>query len=135
MLVKQSYNTRRIQFFSTMLLLFPSSAMAQSLVLPVVLFWVICINSMSYHQSQCFAVSGKYSNTDSYSASLFGSGYFDEDRQRLLFFSLYGLANNEYEDFQATGQMVESESTIKLAFLQYQYRLEPKLIGFWGFMA
>ena len=44
-----------------------------------------------------FAVMGKYSDTDSYIAGVFGQMYFNQDQQRLLVATALGYVKNDYD--------------------------------------
>ena len=70
-----------------------------------------------------FGVKGDYSDTNSYTLSAFANTFFDEDRQRLIAFALWGHIENDYEDFLGSGIRFETTDEIHLFFTRYLYRV------------
>lgn len=70
-----------------------------------------------------FALTGSYSDTHSFVTGAFGRAHFDEDRQRIFGMAMFARANNEYNDFQNTGQTVSVENDLRMLFFQYQHQL------------
>lgn len=69
-----------------------------------------------------FGAKGDYSDTDSFTLSLIANAFFDEDRQRLIGFALWGHIENDYEDFLGSGQRFKTTDDIYLLFTRYLYR-------------
>lgn len=69
-----------------------------------------------------FAITGTYSNTDSFFTGLFGKTFFDHNQQRLAAGLVYGKVNNEYKDFLGTGSPVNTTDTFKAMFARYSYK-------------
>jgi len=69
-----------------------------------------------------FAITGTYSNTDSYFAGVFGRTFFDHNTQRLSAGIIYGKVNNEYKDFLGGGIPVNTTDDFYATFLRYSYK-------------
>ena len=73
-----------------------------------------------------FGLIGKYSDTDSYIAALFGRMYFNEDQQRLIAATAIGYVKNEY-DYEGTPQPVRSNDDINMSFIRFSQRVYSEL--------
>lgn len=69
-----------------------------------------------------FAITGTYSNTDSYFAGVFGKTFFDHNQQRLAAGLIYGQVNNEYKDFLGEGIPVNTTDDFHATFVRYSYK-------------
>ena len=72
--------------------------------------------------SSTFAITGTYSNTDSFFAGIFGKTFFDHNQQRLSAGLIYGKVNNEYNDFLGTGYPVNTTDDFHAIFARYSYK-------------
>ncbi|NRB38952.1 MAG: hypothetical protein HRU20_10890 [Pseudomonadales bacterium] len=69
-----------------------------------------------------FGLSGKYSNTDSYMAVLFGRTYFNQDQQRLSVAIADGYIKNSYE-FEGIDTPLRSNDDLNMRFLRFNQRV------------
>jgi len=69
-----------------------------------------------------FAITGTYSNSDSYFAGIFGKTFFDKNTQRLSAGLIYGNVKNEYKDFLGGGFLINSTDDFQASFLRYSYK-------------
>jgi hypothetical protein len=67
-------------------------------------------------------LSGKYSDTDSWTAGLFGQFFFDENRQRAVAGAFSGKIRNDYEDFLESGLPAQTTDDLDMYFLRYLHR-------------
>lgn len=74
-----------------------------------------------------FAITGTYSNTDSFFTGIFGKTFFDQNQQRLAAGLIYGKVNNEYNDFLGTGLPVNTTDDFHAIFLRYSYKFFENL--------
>ncbi|QSP93894.1 hypothetical protein LPB19_11890 [Marinobacter salinisoli] len=64
-------------------------------------------------------LSGKYSNTDSWTGALFGQMFFDSNRQRLTVGYVQGLIRNDYDDFLGSGQPAQTTDNLNALAVRY----------------
>jgi hypothetical protein len=71
-----------------------------------------------------FAVTGRYTSTDSIVAGGFAKTSFDEDRQRLIAGLMYGYVKNDYSDYLGTGVPLKSNAELRSLITRYLYRVQ-----------
>jgi len=74
-----------------------------------------------------FAITGNYSNSDSYFVGIFGKTFFDKNMQRLSVGLIYGNIKNEYKDFLGGGVPLNSTDDFQATFLRYSYKFFPNI--------
>jgi hypothetical protein len=74
-------------------------------------------------QVSIFALSAKYTSTDSDTASAIGRASFGADHHRIAAGAIGGTIKNDYDDFQGTGEPLKSEDDFHVLFGRYLYRL------------
>jgi hypothetical protein len=71
-----------------------------------------------------FAVTGRYTSTDSIVAGGFARTSFDEDHQRLTAGLMYGYIKNDYSDYLGTGVPLKSNAELRSFITRYLYRVQ-----------
>ena len=76
-----------------------------------------------------FALTAKYSNTDSFTAGLFTQTYFGSDRHRVSGGIATGKIRNDYDDFLGSGLPAQTTDDLRFGGARYLYRIADGWYG------
>ncbi len=75
-------------------------------------------------RASMLGLQAKYSTSDSVVAGLFGRSSWAEDHHRLNAGLAFGNINNDYQNYQETGQEVNTQDRLRAMFARYLYRFK-----------